>query len=186
MQADTFVDERMKVLYALSFMCGGTAQVWAVNETMAVVTGTSQMQTLDIFLESVEKTFGDLDQAWMAHAQLHELKMTPGTTADDYMAQFEMLVGRTGFNDVALEDIYIHSGPSQFDPAEDFCTGDPPQQLGSMEDSGPKSRPPPSAPYRVEAVHRPDEPECRTHESNGWPGQTTGCHYRQSVHTHCA
>ena len=25
MQADTFVDERMKVLYALSFMCGGMA-----------------------------------------------------------------------------------------------------------------------------------------------------------------
>ena len=39
MQADTFADERMKVLYALSFMCGGTAQVWAANETMAVITG---------------------------------------------------------------------------------------------------------------------------------------------------
>ena len=56
MQADTFMDERMKILYALSFMRGGTAQVWAVNETMAVIMGTSQMQTLDIFLESVEKT----------------------------------------------------------------------------------------------------------------------------------
>ena len=52
MQADTFVDERMKILYALSFMCGGTAQVWAANETMAVIMGTSQMQTLDIFLGS--------------------------------------------------------------------------------------------------------------------------------------
>ena len=38
MQADAFADERMKVLYALSFMRGGTAQVWAANETMAVVT----------------------------------------------------------------------------------------------------------------------------------------------------
>ena len=37
------------------------------------------MQTLDIFLESVEKTFRDPDQAQMAHTQLHELKMTPGT-----------------------------------------------------------------------------------------------------------
>ena len=86
MQAATFTDERMKVRYALSFMCRGTAQVWAVNETMAVITGTSQMQTLDIFLESVEKTFGDLDWAWTACAQLHELKMTPGTMAEDYMA----------------------------------------------------------------------------------------------------
>ena len=86
MQADTFVDKRMKILYVLSFMRGGTAQVWAVNETMAVITGTSQMQTLDIFLESVKKTFGDPDQAQTAHAQLHKLKMTPGTTAEDYMA----------------------------------------------------------------------------------------------------
>ena len=112
MQADTFADERMKVLYVLSFMCRDTAQVWAANETMAVITGTSQMQTLDVFLESVEKTFGDPDQAWTARAQLHELKMTPGTTAEDYMAQFEMLMGRTSFNDAALEDIYIWGLPN--------------------------------------------------------------------------
>ena len=86
LQAHTFVDKRMKVLYALSFMCGGMTQVWAVNETMAVITGTSQMQTLDISMESIERTFGDLDQARMACTQLHELKMTPGTTVEDYRA----------------------------------------------------------------------------------------------------
>ena len=86
MQADAFADERMKVLYALSFMHGGMAQVWAVNETMAVINGMSQIQTLDIFLENVEKTFGDPDRARTACAQLHDLKMTPGTTAEDYMA----------------------------------------------------------------------------------------------------
>ena len=51
------------------------------------------MQTLDMFLENIEKTFGDLDRAWMARAQLHELKMTPRTMAEDYTAQFKMLVG---------------------------------------------------------------------------------------------
>ena len=112
MQANTFMDERMKILYALSVMCGGTAQVWAANETMAVITRTSQMQTLDIFLESIKKTFGGLDWAWTAHAQLHELKMTPGTTAEDYMARFEMPAGRTSFNDAALKDIYIWSLPN--------------------------------------------------------------------------
>ena len=61
------------------------------------------MQTLDIYLESVEKTFGDPDRAWMARVQLHELKMAPGMTAEDYTARFEMLAGRTGFNDAALE-----------------------------------------------------------------------------------
>ena len=39
----------------------------------------------------------------MAHAQLHELKMAPGMMAEDYTAWFEMLVGRTSFNNAALE-----------------------------------------------------------------------------------
>ena len=69
MQADTFADERMKVLYALSFMCGGTAQVWAANETMAVITGTSQMQTLDIFLESIKRLLETrIGHGWLAHS----------------------------------------------------------------------------------------------------------------------
>ena len=60
------------------------------------------------FLENIEKTFRDLDQVQTACAQLHGLKITSGTTAEDYMAQFdEMLVCRTSFNDTALKDISI-------------------------------------------------------------------------------
>ena len=70
------------------------------------------MQTLDIFLENVEKTFGDPDTACTAHAQLHNLRMTPGTMAEDYTALFEMLSGRTGFNDEALKDAYIRGLPN--------------------------------------------------------------------------
>ena len=110
MQVDTFMDERMKALYALSFMCGGMAQVWAANETMAVINGKSQMQMLDIFLENVERTFGDPDRAHTA-SSLHDLKMTPGTIPEDYMARFKMLVGLTGFNSEALEDTYIRGLP---------------------------------------------------------------------------
>ena len=88
------------------------AEVWAANETMAVITGTSQMQTLDIFLGSVKKTFGDPDRARTARTQLHELKMAPGMMAEDYTARFEMLAGRTGFNDAALEDIYVRGLPN--------------------------------------------------------------------------
>ena len=66
MQADTFADKRTKILYALSFMCRGMAQVWAANETMAVITGTSQMQTLDIFLESVKR----LSETQIGHGRL--------------------------------------------------------------------------------------------------------------------
>ena len=42
----------------------------------------------------------------MAHAQLHTMKMTMGMTADEYMAKFDMLADRTGFNDAAL-DVFI-------------------------------------------------------------------------------
>src|SRR6266481_2842433 len=47
----------------------------------------------------------------IGHAQLHELKMTPGTTAEDYTAQFEMLAGRTSFNNKVIEDAYIRGLP---------------------------------------------------------------------------
>jgi len=34
-----------------------------------------------------------------------------GMTADEYMAKFEMLVGRTGFIEAALEDVFIQGLP---------------------------------------------------------------------------
>src|SRR5882724_5852496 len=53
MQLDMFVDERMKILYALSFMCGGIAQVWAENETNAILSYTSTFATLTELLSSI-------------------------------------------------------------------------------------------------------------------------------------
>src|SRR5882724_7639478 len=107
MQIDAFADERMKSLYVLSFMRGGMAQVWAANETSTVLANTSTFNTLEGLLASVERTFGDPDKERTAHAQLHALRMTPGMTAEEYMANFEMISGRTGFNDATLEDAYI-------------------------------------------------------------------------------
>src|SRR5882724_1030177 len=107
MQLDTFADERMKILYTLSFMHGGIAQVWAENETNAILSYTSMFATLTELLSSIERTFRDPDRERTAHAQLHALKMTAGMTADEYMARFEMLADRTGFNDAALEDMFI-------------------------------------------------------------------------------
>jgi len=63
--------------------------------------------TLEEFLAFIERTFGDPNWERMAHTQLHALKIMPGMTAEEYMANFEMLSGRTGFNKVALEDAYI-------------------------------------------------------------------------------
>jgi len=84
MQIDAFADERMKILYALSFMCRGMAQVWAANETSMVLANTLTFNTLEGLLASVERTFGDPDKERMARAQLHTLRMTPGMTAEEY------------------------------------------------------------------------------------------------------
>jgi len=111
MQTDTFADERMKILYALSFMHGGTAQMWAANETTAIMDSRSLFHTLDKFLANIEMTFGDPDRARTACTQLHELKMVQGMMAEDYMAGFEMLAGRTGFNNEALKDVYTWGLP---------------------------------------------------------------------------
>jgi len=43
----------------------------------------------------------------MACTQLHALKMMTGMTAEEYIANFEMLTRRTSFNKAALEDAYI-------------------------------------------------------------------------------
>src|SRR5882724_12610369 len=107
MQIDAFADKRMKILYALSFMRRGMAQVWAANETSAVLANMLTFNTLEGLLASVERTFGDPDKERTARAQLHGLKMTPGMTAEEYTANFEMVSGRTSFNDAALEDAYV-------------------------------------------------------------------------------
>src|SRR5882724_4959626 len=97
----------MKILYALSFMHGGIAQVWGKNETNVVLSHTSMFSTLTELLAGIERTFSDPDQERTAHTQLHTFKMMMGMTADEYMVKFEMLTGRTGFNEVALEDMFI-------------------------------------------------------------------------------
>ena len=61
MQLDTFSDERMKILYALPFMCGGIVQVWAENETNVILSHTSTFTTLTKLLAGIMRTFGDPD-----------------------------------------------------------------------------------------------------------------------------
>ena len=89
-------------------MSGGSGQVWAQNETDMVIKGTSTMQTFEKFAENVEEMFGDPDHARTACTKLHNLRMTPGMSVDEYTAQFESLAPGTKFSDPALEDTYSH------------------------------------------------------------------------------
>ena len=102
MQLDAFADKRMKILYTLSFMHGGMAQVWAANKTSAILDNTSSFSTLAELLTSIERTFGNPDRERTACTQLHTLKMTLDMMAEQCMASF---------NEAALEDTYIHGLP---------------------------------------------------------------------------
>ena len=75
-QPGSFPDERTKILYALSFMAGGSAHTWAQNETESIITNTSTTDSLEEFLKCLEKAFGDPDHARTARTRLHDLKMT--------------------------------------------------------------------------------------------------------------
>ena len=57
-QPKFFPDERTKILYALSFMTGGSAHTWAQNETETIITNTSTTDSLEEFLNCLEKAFG--------------------------------------------------------------------------------------------------------------------------------
>jgi len=67
MQLNTFTNERMKILYALSFMCGGIAQVWAENKTNMILSHSSTFSTLAELLAGIKRTFGDPGQERRAY-----------------------------------------------------------------------------------------------------------------------
>ena len=79
----------------------------ATNETNAVLANRSTLKSLEELLAAIEGTFGDPDHERTAHTQLHALKMMAGMTVDEYMANFEMLTRRTGFNKAALENAFV-------------------------------------------------------------------------------
>ena len=107
------LDERMKMLYALSlsFMHRGIAQVWAENKNNVVLSHMSTFSTLSELLAGVEGTLGDPDWERTACTQLHTLKMMMGMMANEYTAKFKILAGRTGHNKAALEDAFIQGLP---------------------------------------------------------------------------
>ncbi|KAF9514904.1 hypothetical protein BS47DRAFT_1342512 [Hydnum rufescens UP504] len=92
-------DPETKILYALSYMQGGSAGDWASNYTCAILDGDSPFPGWETFCTHFEAAF---------ELQLHTLKMTQGMTAEEYTMAFEAISGKTGFNDGALMDVYEH------------------------------------------------------------------------------
>ena len=71
MQINAFADKRMKILYMLSFISGGMAQVWAANETSVTLANMSMFNTLGLLM-SGKKTFGDqTGKVWHVPSCMH-------------------------------------------------------------------------------------------------------------------
>ena len=87
-------------------MTRGTTEVWEHNQMQAIIDDTSSIPTFEVFIKQVEDVFGDLDCSRTAHTKLCNLRMSLDMLTDAYIAQFEILAGRTNFNEAALEDAY--------------------------------------------------------------------------------
>lgn len=98
---DSFADDKTKILYALSWMRGGTAEAWAQNRFNKTSEATF-VADFDQFIKDLKAAFGDPNQKTSAQYAISRLKMTNNMSVADYTAQFEVLADRTEFNEDAL------------------------------------------------------------------------------------
>jgi len=151
------MDEKMKILYALSFMHGGIAQVWAKNETNVVLSQTSMFSTLMELLAGIERTFRDPDQERIVHTQLHALEMMTGMMADEYMAKVQVQdAHRKNQLQQGATGGCIHPGPPSPNSFQGLLSSFITIRLGQLEDCHPKYGPPPSGIHQAEAVNPSD------------------------------
>jgi hypothetical protein len=75
-QPNPFPSDQTKILYALSYMQGGSAGDWASNYTCAILDGDSPFPDWETFCTCFEAVFSDADQEAHAHQHLCSLKMT--------------------------------------------------------------------------------------------------------------
>ena len=57
----TFSDDQTKILYTLSFMNRGMAEVWANNKMQVVINGTISITTFNKYIKRLKDAFGNPD-----------------------------------------------------------------------------------------------------------------------------
>jgi hypothetical protein len=98
-----FPTDGQRILFALSYMKGGTAGPWADRFVEQVEAGQPPAQTWADFRESFRRTFADPDPGATARLRMSQLRQ--GTRVVDlYIAEFQELAARTNYDDVAHID----------------------------------------------------------------------------------
>jgi hypothetical protein len=113
-KADTFISELLlyfhgkkmqddseKIVFALSYMKGGTAGPWAKLKVKQLSSAEEIVWSWDDFVQEFQSTFGDPDPAGTARFKLDQLKQG-NHTVDEYVSNFRELKDETGYNDAAL------------------------------------------------------------------------------------
>ena len=101
-------DENRKILFALGFMQGGTAGVWANNHANAILDpeAPNPFVTFQLFQTAFERAFGSADRAQKARTDMAALKMKPGDTVEEFTTSFEALALYTEYNEPAHIEAY--------------------------------------------------------------------------------
>lgn len=94
-------DDYDRVIFALSYMKGGTAGQWAKLKVLEYGRQGEVSTTWNQFLVDFKQTFGDPNPASTARHKLGQLKQG-SHTADEYVASFREFKDDTGYNDAAL------------------------------------------------------------------------------------
>jgi hypothetical protein len=102
-------DEARRILFALTYIRGGTAGTWANNHTTAMLDqdpANRPFNTFQDFRIALEGAFGNADRAQKARIDMASLKMKPGDTVEEYTTAFEALAIHTGYNEAAHIEAY--------------------------------------------------------------------------------
>jgi hypothetical protein len=94
-------DDYDRIIFALSYMKGGTAGPWAKLKVKEFAKTGEVSLTWEEFLEELQRTFGDPNPANTARHKMHQLKQG-SHTADEYVASFREIKDDTLYNDAAL------------------------------------------------------------------------------------
>ena len=100
-------DDTRRILWALSYIRGGSAGAWAENQTELMLNAENKpFSTFDQFLLAFETAYCEYDRAEAARRGIENLKMGKGDTVEAYTTTFESLAPHTGYNDTALIERY--------------------------------------------------------------------------------
>jgi Retrotransposon gag protein len=100
-----FPTDMDRVIFALSYMKGGTASAWADQVTGDILEGRMPFVAYADFIKAVTERFGDPDAGATARRKL-ELARQSNRSVDEYVSEFQTYAPRTGYDETALVEFF--------------------------------------------------------------------------------